>query len=77
MVWGVEMKDHAGRTAAEWANAFVLGCYQGDGPTADGIHLLGPLSRKVVRISPPLTITLDEASASIALMQRSAAKLAK
>ena len=34
MVWGVEMKDHAGRTAAEWANAFVLACYHGDGGEA-------------------------------------------
>ena len=24
MVWGVETGDHAGRSAAEWANAFVL-----------------------------------------------------
>ena len=31
MVWGVEMRDHAGRTAAEWANAVVLACYRGDG----------------------------------------------
>ena len=76
MVWGVEMKDFGGRTAAEWANAFVLACYQGDGPTGEGIHLLGPLSRKVVRISPPLTITAEEANASIALMQRSASRLA-
>ena len=38
----------------EWANAFVLACYHGDGRKADGIHLLGPLSKKVVRIAPPL-----------------------
>ena len=31
MVWGVEAKDFGGRTAAEWANAFVLAGYQGDG----------------------------------------------
>ena len=56
MVWGVETRDHAGRTAAEWANAFVLACYRGrDG--GDGIHLLGPLAKKVVRIAPPLIIT--------------------
>ncbi len=33
MVWGVETADHAGRTAAEWANAIVLACYHGE---ADG-----------------------------------------
>ena len=75
MVWGVEMKDHAGKSSAEWANAFVLAAYRGDGSNTDGIHLLGPLSKKVVRISPPLTITAEEATASIALLQRSAAKL--
>ncbi|HXD86197.1 MAG TPA: aminotransferase class III-fold pyridoxal phosphate-dependent enzyme, partial [Urbifossiella sp.] len=38
MVWGIEFQDHAGKTAAEWANALVLACYRGDGK--DGIHLL-------------------------------------
>jgi 4-aminobutyrate aminotransferase-like enzyme len=28
MVWGVEMRDHANRSAADWANAVVLACYQ-------------------------------------------------
>jgi hypothetical protein len=31
MVWGVETKDHAGKTAAEWANAIILACYHGEG----------------------------------------------
>src|SRR5262249_21719469 len=30
MVWGVETRDHAGQSAAEWANALVLACYKGD-----------------------------------------------
>jgi 4-aminobutyrate aminotransferase/(S)-3-amino-2-methylpropionate transaminase len=82
MVWGVETADHAGRTAAEWANALVLACYQGDctGETdkhGTGIHLLGPLSRKVVRIAPPLVLTEIEARESMELMARSLAKLAK
>lgn len=68
MVWGVETKDFAGRTAAEWAEAFVLACYRGDGSTADGIHLLGPLAKKVVRIAPPLVITPAEARAATDLM---------
>ena len=63
MVWGVEMCDHAGRSAADWAGACVLACYNGDGPQGDGIHLLGPLAKKVVRISPPLVITADEVRA--------------
>jgi 4-aminobutyrate aminotransferase-like enzyme len=75
MVWGVETRDHATRTPAEWANGLVLACYEGDGPTADGIHLLGPLAKKVVRIAPPLTITPEEATASMELLHRAARRL--
>src|SRR5262249_47522896 len=75
MVLGGETADHAGRAAAEWANAFVLACYQGDGPQGDGVHLLGPLAKKVVRIAPPLTITEEEARASLDLMARSLGRL--
>jgi 4-aminobutyrate aminotransferase-like enzyme len=76
MVWGVEMKDHANRTAAEWANAFVLACYQGDGGQSDGVHLLGPLSKKVVRVAPPLVITFAEAAKAIMIMQSAAKRIA-
>ncbi|MBO0699285.1 MAG: aspartate aminotransferase family protein, partial [Zavarzinella sp.] len=68
MVWGVETRDHGNRTAAEWANAIVLSCYNGESQTGDGIHLLGPLAKKVVRIAPPLTITIEEAKAAMDLM---------
>jgi 4-aminobutyrate aminotransferase-like enzyme len=68
MVWGLEMREHAGRSAADWANAAVLACYQGDG--GDGIHLLGPLSQNVLRIAPPLVITEQEAAQAMALMHR-------
>jgi 4-aminobutyrate aminotransferase-like enzyme len=74
MVWGLEMRDHAGRSAADWANAAVLACYLGDG--GDGIHLLGPLAKKVIRIAPPLVITEEEARAAMALMARLLAALA-
>jgi 4-aminobutyrate aminotransferase-like enzyme len=69
MVWGVETRDHAGRSAADWANALVLACYLGrDG--SDGIHLLGPLAKKVIRIAPPLIITEQEAAEALRLMHR-------
>ena len=68
MVWGVETRDWAGRTAADWANQIVLSCYRGDG--TDGIHLLGPLAKKVIRIAPPLTITSAQAEAAMTLMAR-------
>jgi 4-aminobutyrate aminotransferase-like enzyme len=76
MVWGVETADHAGRTAQEWANALVLASYQGDGGRGDGVHLLGPLSKKVVRIAPPLVITPDEAAAALVVVHRAARRLA-
>jgi 4-aminobutyrate aminotransferase-like enzyme len=69
MVWGVETQDHAGHSAAEWANAMVLACYRGE-TGGDGIHLLGPLAKKVIRIAPPLTITVAEAKAALDLMTR-------
>jgi 4-aminobutyrate aminotransferase-like enzyme len=74
MVWGVEMRDHAGKSAADWANAVVLACYRGEGNS--GIHLLGPLAKKVVRIAPPLVITEAEAKESMDLMHRVCSELA-
>ena len=74
MVWGVEMRDHAGAGAADWANAAVLACYLGAG--GEGIHLLGPLAKKVLRIAPPLVITEEEAKAALGLMYRVLAPLA-
>jgi 4-aminobutyrate aminotransferase-like enzyme len=68
MVWGVEMGDHGARSAADWANAAVLACYRGLG--GDGIHLLGPLAKKVLRIAPPLVITEAEAQDASELMYR-------
>ncbi len=77
MVWGVETRDHGGRLAPEWANAIVLACYRGDPgrPRGDGIHLLGPLAKKVIRIAPPLTITEAEAADAMSLMHRIVAGL--
>jgi 4-aminobutyrate aminotransferase-like enzyme len=69
MVWGIETCDHAARSAADWANALVLACYRGNG--REGIHLLGPLAKKVVRIAPPLVLTESEAKAAGELMYQS------
>lgn len=74
MVWGVEMRDHAGRSAVDWANAAVLACYRGAG--GDGIHLLGPLAKKVLRVAPPLVLTPLEAGEALSLMHRLLASLA-
>jgi len=49
MVYGVEMRT------AELARACVLEAYRGTGER--GVHFLGPLADRVLRVSPPLTIT--------------------
>lgn len=76
MVWGVEMADWAGKNSHEWACSMVEACYRGE-PNGEGIHILGPLARKVVRISPPLTLSLAEATASMKLLHKLLAPLAK
>ena len=75
MVWGIEFQEWAGVTAPEWANRFVLYAYLGPGGTSDGVHLLGPLAKKVVRISPPLVTTIPEARQALALLHAAAARM--
>ena len=56
LVYGVEMRDR------ETAERCVLEAYKGTGKK--GVHFLGPLAEKVLRVSPPLVIEdaeLDEA----------------
>lgn len=60
MVWGIELQGRGGRDAASVATECVRVAYQGDAE-GNAIHLLGPLAGKVIRVSPPLTITEDEA----------------
>ena len=59
-VWGVELADFGGRPASEVAIECVRSAYLGDSE-GNAIHLLGPLAGKVIRISPPVTITAEEA----------------
>lgn len=76
VVFGIECAAAGGRTPEQVANAVVEACYRGE-PAGDGIHLLGPLSGKVIRVSPPLTMTEAEAEASLALMHRLVSVLAE
>ena len=50
----------ANHSAGEVAAACVEACYLGDA-RGRAIHLLGPLAGKVLRVSPPLVMPLDEA----------------
>ena len=67
MVFGIECGPIANLTANEVANKVVETCYLGK-PGGDGIHFLGPLAGCVLRVSPPLTLTAEEAEASLALL---------
>lgn len=67
VVWGVECAAAGRHSAADVANACVQACYLGDASGA-AIHLLGPLAEKVIRISPPLVMPLDEARAYLNAM---------
>jgi 4-aminobutyrate aminotransferase-like enzyme len=60
VVWGVECAAVGTTSAADVANACVKACYLGD-DQGRAIHLLGPLAGKVIRVSPPLTMPLNEA----------------
>ncbi|GIX06867.1 MAG: aspartate aminotransferase family protein [Candidatus Poribacteria bacterium] len=71
LVWGMEMADYRGLPAEVVANATVLECYR------HGLHLLGPLSKKVLRISPPLVITEDELREGLNRMRQALTALTK
>lgn len=66
-VWGVECDDFGGHTAADVANACVEACYVGD-QQGRAIHLLGPLADKVIRVSPPLVMPVEEAQEYLEVM---------
>ena len=73
MVFGVECASYAKLSSEEVANAIVRECYLGAKSEANtatvGIHLLGPLAGNVLRISPPLVMTQEQAGESLALMR--------
>ena len=61
VVWGVELAAVGDHSAGEVARACVEACYRGNS-RGEAIHLLGPLAEKVLRVSPPLVMPLDEAT---------------
>jgi len=60
MVFGVEI------STPELAQACVLEAYRGTGKR--GVHLLGPLAGKVLRVSPPLTISEKESDEALRIL---------
>ncbi len=67
LVFGIECGPVGKHAPGEVANAIVERCYLGK-EGGDGIHLLGPLADRVLRISPPMTITDEEARTSLELL---------
>lgn len=59
-VWGIECAAVGSRPSNEVANRCVEACYHGDAQ-GRAIHLLGPLSGNVLRVSPPLVMPVAEA----------------
>jgi len=70
MVFGIECAELDGRDSAQVATDVVRACYVGKEQNGErvGIHLLGPLAGNVIRISPPMTITDQQAEESLALL---------
>lgn len=69
LVYGVELAD------ADAARACVLEAYRGaDGM---GVHFLGPLAEKVLRVSPPLTIHPTEIDEAFALLTKAWDRIAR
>jgi 4-aminobutyrate aminotransferase-like enzyme len=67
LVYGVEIES------AELANRCVLEAYYGTGDT--GVHFLGPLAGKVLRVSPPLVITESEIDEGFAIIEEAWARM--
>lgn len=61
LVYGVEIQDDA------TANRCVLEAYRGTG--VQGVHLLGPLAGKVLRVSPPLVASAKDLEAAFGILE--------
>jgi 4-aminobutyrate aminotransferase-like enzyme len=67
-VYGLECAAVGPLTPSEVAAKIVETCYLGDGK--EGVHLLGALAGKVLRVAPPLTITAEQVRHSLDLMHQ-------
>jgi 4-aminobutyrate aminotransferase-like enzyme len=76
VVWGVECAAVGRHSAADVANACVEACYLGD-EQGRAVHLLGPLAGKVIRVSPPLVLSVEEAEIYLDAMYNRFAHVAR
>jgi 4-aminobutyrate aminotransferase-like enzyme len=75
MVFGIECAAVGAMTPEQTAAAVVRECYLGKSNL--GVHLLGPLAGKVLRVSPPLTMTFEEADESLGLLTECVQRVAE
>ena len=68
LVFGIECGEFAGVVPNDLANRIVKACYLGRSG-GDAIHLLGPLAGNVLRVSPPMTMTEEQAHDSLELLR--------
>ncbi len=68
-VWGIQCAAIGSTAAEQVANACVRACYLGD-RQGRALHLLGPLSGTVIRISPPLVMPADEVQEYLDVMYK-------
>jgi 4-aminobutyrate aminotransferase-like enzyme len=75
-VWGIECQPVGDMTAEEVAHEIVRLCYLGD-EEGRGVHLLGPLAGKVIRVAPPLNMPVAELREYFEVMHRIAARVGR
>lgn len=68
LVFGIECAACGKLDAKQVGTEIIRTCYRGDG--TDGIHFLGALAGKVLRVSPPMTITERQSRDSLDLLFR-------
>jgi 4-aminobutyrate aminotransferase-like enzyme len=68
LVYGIDIVD------PETANRCVREAYNG-ADEGVGVHFLGPLAKKVLRVSPPLVITEDELNEGLAMLDKAWARV--
>lgn len=67
LVFGIECADAGSLDSKQVAVEIVKAAYVGN-KQGEGIHLLGPLAGNVIRISPPMVMTREQAEASLELL---------
>ncbi len=75
-VWGIECVAVGDMTAEQVAHEIVRLCYLGDAE-GRGVHLLGPLAGKVIRVAPPLTMPVAELNEYFEVVHRITARMGR